>query len=270
MEVAPASTKEAAEVIKFALAEDLAVIPAGGASWIDAGNLLDRADIVLSTRRMTRILKHEPADLVATAEAGTALIEFQNHLKQAGQWLPIDTPDSSATLGGVVATSWNGPHSFGYGPLRSFVIGMKVLLANGQTIKAGGTVVKNVAGYDLCKLFTGSYGTLGLITELTFKLKPLPAETRTIVATGSMASLFAAGRTIANQTFPVAVELLSPRPTRFMVPITRKRIPFRRIISSSAGRPGKRFLLISSPRTTTFRFCDSSSQFSQRPCLSGR
>src|SRR6266571_1060108 len=211
MEVAPASTKEAAEVIKFALAENLSVIPAGGASWIDVGNLLDRADIVLSTRRMTRILRHEPADLVATAEAGTALIEFQNHLKQAGQWLPIDTPDSSATLGGVVATSWNGPHSFGYGPLRSFVIGMKVLLANGQTIKAGGTVVKNVAGYNLCKLFTGSYGTLGLITELTFKLKPLPAETRTIVATGSMASLFAAGRTIANQTFPVAVELLSPR-----------------------------------------------------------
>jgi glycolate oxidase subunit GlcD len=210
-EVAPASTKEAAEVIKFALAENLAVIPAGGASWIEAGNLLDRADIVVSTRRMTRILKHEPADLVATAEAGTKLIEFQNHLKQAGQWLPIDTPNSSATLGGVVATSWNGPHSFGYGPLRSFVIGMKVLLANGQTIKAGGTVVKNVAGYDLCKLFTGSYGTLGLITELTFKLRPLPAETRTIVATGSMASLFAAGRTIANKTFPVAVELLSPR-----------------------------------------------------------
>ncbi len=209
MEIDPASTKEAAQVIKLARDENLAVIPAGNSSWIDAGNLLDRAEVILSTRRMTRILKHEPDDLVATAEAGTTLIEFQNHLRQAGQWLPLDTPDSSATLGGVVATSWNGPHSFGYGPLRSFVIGMKVLLAGGQTIKAGGTVVKNVAGYDLCKLFTGSCGTLGLITELTFKLRPLPAENRTIFATGSMAPLLTAGRTIVNQTFPVAVELLS-------------------------------------------------------------
>jgi FAD/FMN-containing dehydrogenase len=220
-EVAPGSIGEAAEVIKFAATEDLSIIPAGASNRIDLGNLLHRADIILSTRRMTRIIRHEPADLVATAEAGTTLFEFQDHLKQAGQWLPIDmSADSSATLGGAVAFARNGAHSFGYGPLRSFVIGMKVLLANGQMIKAGGTVVKNVAGYDLCKLFTGSYGTLGLITELTFKLRPLPAETRTIKASGSIASLFTAGRTIANQTFPVAVELLSSRLANQIVPDT--------------------------------------------------
>jgi FAD/FMN-containing dehydrogenase len=222
IEVAPGSIGEAAEVIKFAAMEALSIVPAGASSCIDWGNLLDRADVVLSTRRMTRIIRHEPADLVATAEAGATLFEFQNHLRQAGQWLPIDmSADSSATLGGAVALARNGPHSFGYGPLRAFVIGMKVLLADGQIIKAGGTVVKNVAGYDLCKLFTGSYGTLGLITELTFKLRPLPAETRTIVASGPIASLFTAGRTIANQTFPVAVELLSSGLANQIVPDTQ-------------------------------------------------
>jgi len=221
IEVAPGSIGEAAEVIRFAVTEALSIVPAGASSRIDWGNLLDRADVVLSTRRITRIIGHEPADLVATAEAGATLFEFQNHLRLAGQWLPIDmSDDSSGTLGGAVALARNGPHSFGYGPLRSFVIGMKVLLADGQMIKAGGTVVKNVAGYDLCKLFTGSYGTLGLITEVTFKLRPLPPETRTIVASGPIASLFTAGRTIANQTFPVAVELLSSRLAKQIMPDT--------------------------------------------------
>jgi FAD/FMN-containing dehydrogenase len=143
------------------------------------------------------------------------LRDFQNHLAQAGQWLPIDPPDDgNITLGGAVATGSNGPQSFGYGPVRSFVIGMRAVLADGRKIKAGGNVVKNVAGYDLCKLFTGSYGTLGIITELTFKLRPLPAETRTIVATGSRDSLLSAGRSIAITFFPVAVELISSRLAR--------------------------------------------------------
>jgi FAD/FMN-containing dehydrogenase len=162
---------------------------------------------------MTKIIRHEPADLVATAEAGTTLSEFQKHLASAGQWLPIDPPDDGfATLGGLVATGLGGAQALGYGLPRSFVIGMRLVLADGRSIKAGGNVVKNVAGYDLCKLFCGSYGTLGLITELTFKLRPLPLETRTIVAAGSLASLLAAGRAvISGSLFPVAVELLSPR-----------------------------------------------------------
>src|SRR5207302_2672640 len=140
------------------------------------------------------------------------LSEFQKHLAEAGQWLPIDPPDhGKATLGGVVATGLSGAHSLGYGPPRSFVIGMRVVLAGGRAIKAGGNVVKNVAGYDLCKLFTGSYGTLGFVTELTFKLRPLPEETRTVVACGSVGSLIVAGRKIVTQFFPVAVEIVSER-----------------------------------------------------------
>ena len=216
--IAPGTAGEACEVAKRAAAEDLTVIPAGASTWLDVGNPLRRADLVLSTRRMTRVIRHEPADLVATAEAGVPLSEFQKHLADAGQWLPIDPPDDgSATLGGVIASGLGGAQSFGYGLPRSFVIGMRVVLADGRSIKAGGNVVKNVAGYDLCKLFTGSYGTLGLITEVTLKLRPMPAETRTMVAIGSLSSLMTAGRAaISGSLFPVGVEVLSPRFARHL------------------------------------------------------
>jgi len=207
----PANGAEAAGILKIAAREDLAVIPAGNCSALAAGNLMNRADLILTTRRMSKLIHHEPADLVATAEAGLTLAEFQERLGEKGQWLAIDPPDDgSATLGGVVATGLAGPQVFGYGPVRSFVIGLRAVLTDGRQIKAGGQVVKNVAGYDLCKLFTGSQGTLGLITELTFKLRPLPEETRTVAAFGSRAALFATGRKIINQFLPVAVELVSP------------------------------------------------------------
>ncbi len=218
LSMAPATAGEAREAMQLAAREGLAVIPAGAANWLDVGNPLDSADLILTTRRMPKIIRHEPADLVATAEAGTTLAEFQKQLAGAGQWLPIDPPDDGrATLGGVVATGLGGAQAFGYGLPRSFVIGMRVVLADGRSIKAGGNVVKNVAGYDTCKLFTGSCGTLGLITELTFKLRPLPAETRTIIANGSLSSLLAAGRAvISGGLFPVAVELLSPRMAEYL------------------------------------------------------
>ncbi|HYX29493.1 MAG TPA: FAD-linked oxidase C-terminal domain-containing protein [Pyrinomonadaceae bacterium] len=210
--ISPANADEVADVIEVAAREDLAVIPAGGSSsLLEVGNWLARADVILRTRRMNKSITHEPADLVATAQAGITLREFQNQLCEQGQWLPIDPPDDgNATLGGVIATGLSGPHELGYGPLRSFVIGMRVVLSDGTPIKCGGNVVKNVAGYDLCKLFTGSFGTLGVITEVIFKLRPLPAETRTIVASGPHAVLMSMGRAILRESFPVALELLSP------------------------------------------------------------
>jgi len=160
---------------------------------------------------MRRIIEHEPADLIATAEAGATLCEFNKALNRAGQWLPVDPPDDGrATLGGVAATGICGAQSFGYGAPRGFVIGMRVALADGKVVKAGGRVVKNVAGYDLCKLFTGSYGTLALILELTFKLRPVPAETATVMLHAPLASLFQAARAVMNaRLLPVAVEMLS-------------------------------------------------------------
>jgi FAD/FMN-containing dehydrogenase len=163
---------------------------------------------------MTRLIEHEPADLVATAEAGLTLAAFNQQLAQSRQWLPLDPPDDErATLGGVASTGLGGAHAFAHGAPRAFVLGMRVLLADGRIIKAGGRVVKNVAGYDLCKLFTGSHGTLGLIMELTFKLRPRPAREATLVARShDQYALYQRTRELlANEFLPVAVELLSSR-----------------------------------------------------------
>jgi glycolate oxidase subunit GlcD len=212
LEVAPGSAEEACEVLRLAARERWSVVPAGAATWLYAGNPLLRADLIVSTKRMRRIIEHEPADLVATAEAGVTLSALNAELGRAGQWLPLDAPDDGrATIGGVVATGMGGAQSYGFGTPRGAVIGMRVALADGKVIKAGGRVVKNVAGYDLCKLFTGSYGTLCLILEVTFKLRPKPKQTMTIAAYGSLDSLLRCARaTLDARLLPVAIELLSP------------------------------------------------------------
>jgi glycolate oxidase subunit GlcD len=214
--VSPGSIPEVCEIMKLASSVGWALVPAGAETWVDAGDPLVRADIILSTRRLNQIIHHEPADLVASTQAGVTLDAFNQVLAQGGQWLPLDPPDDGrATIGGVVATGLRGAQSYGYGPPRRYVIGMKVALGDGRLIKAGGNVVKNVAGYDLCKLFTGSYGTLGMITELTFKLRPLPAKEVTVLATGSRDAVFNAARSIVKGgLFPVGLELLSAATTQ--------------------------------------------------------
>ena len=204
----PTSTDELAEIVKRAAAEGLTITPAGGRTLLEK---VSATDVVVDMSRFNRIIEHEPADLIAIAQAGVTLESFNKQLADNGQWLPLDPPDNGhATLGGVVATGLGGPQQFGYGRPRGSVIGMTVVLANGSIIKAGGRVVKNVAGYDLCKLFTGSYGTLGIITELIFKLRPRPAREVTVVANGSIPELLTAARAVINaRLFPVAVELLS-------------------------------------------------------------
>ena len=209
--VRPGSIDEVCGVMKLAASEGWKVMPAGAMTWIDVCQPARRVDIVVSTGRLNRIVEHEPADLIAVTEAGVSLKNFNDALMQKGQWLPLDPPnDGSATIGGVVATGLSGAQQFGYGPPRKHVIGMKVVRADGSLIKVGGRVVKNVAGYDLCKLFTGSYGTLGIIVEVNFKLRPLPFATKTVVCWGPRENLLSgAQRVIDARLFPVAVELLS-------------------------------------------------------------
>ncbi|HET6891271.1 MAG TPA: FAD-binding protein, partial [Pyrinomonadaceae bacterium] len=209
--VNPESIEQLCETIKLAHRERWTVVPTGAGTWMNVGNLLEGANLIISTARLNQILEHEPADLIATAQAGVTLDNLNRTLSQRGQWLPLDPPhDGRSTLGGVVATGLAGAQRPGYGTARSFVIGMRVVLANGEVVKAGGRVVKNVAGYDLCKLFTGSYGTLGIISELTFKLRPLPANQVTVLSVGSMNAMIEAGRSIlAASLFPVGVELVS-------------------------------------------------------------
>ena len=202
--VSPGSIDEVAEVVKLAAVQGWTVTPTGG---FEAN-----ADLVVSTSRLNQIIEHEPADLIAVAQAGVKLTDFNAKLGENGQWLPLDPPDDgSATLGGVVATGLGGPQQFGYGRPRGTVIGMKVVLADGSVIKSGGRVVKNVAGYDLSKLFTGSFGTLGIITEINFKLRPRPEREATVVIKGATGSLLAVANSIvAERLFPVAVEIISP------------------------------------------------------------
>ena len=127
-----------------------------------------RAGIVLSLRRLGRLLEHEPGDLTVTAEAGMTVAGLQTALRARGQWLSLDPPDAErATLGGVVAANASGPRRQLYGTVRDLLIGLTVVTADGALVRGGGKVVKNVAGYDLPKLFVGSYGTLGIIVETT-------------------------------------------------------------------------------------------------------
>jgi len=197
--VSPASAEEISEIMKLASAERWTVMPAGGMTWIKS-----TANLIVSTLRLNGIIEHEPADLIAIAQAGVTLTDFNAKLAENGQWLPLDPPDNGrATLGGVVATGIGGPQQLGYGRPRGSVIGMRVTLADGSMIKAGGRVVKNVAGYDLCKLFTGSYGSLGIITELNFKLRPRPAREATVIGRGAVQDILEA------RLFPVAAEIVN-------------------------------------------------------------
>jgi glycolate oxidase subunit GlcD len=207
--VHPRSVTEIIEVMKLASSEAWTVRPAGSMSWLGGAA---RANLILSTSRLNQIIEHEPADLIAIAHAGVRFTTFNTELSKNGQWLPLDPPDDGrATLGGVVATGLGGAQQFAYGRPRGSVIGMKVVLADGSLVKAGGRVVKNVAGYDLCKLFTGSYGSLGIITELNFKLRPRPASEQTIIVHGRHTDLITDGqRVLSSKLFPVATELLSP------------------------------------------------------------
>ena len=202
------STEAISEIIKHAAATGRTMTPAGGRTLL---NTDPTESLLIDLSRLNKIIEHEPADLIAVAQAGVTLAAFNKKLSENGQWLPLDPPDDGrATLGGIVATGLGGAQQFGYGRPRGSVIGMTVVLADGSIIKAGGRVVKNVAGYDLCKLFTGSYGTLGVITEITFKLRPRPAREATVIATGKPSELVHAGRTIVDaRLFPVAVELIS-------------------------------------------------------------
>jgi glycolate oxidase FAD binding subunit len=171
----PGSVEEASQVLAAAAADGLAVTFVGGASKLGLGNPPERADLVLSTERLDQVLEHAAGDLVVRVQGGARLADLQAALAPAGQWLALDPPEPGATVGGVVAANASGPRRLRYGTVRDLIIGVTVVLADGTVARAGGKVVKNVAGYDLAKLFCGSLGTLGLVAEAIFRLHPLPA-----------------------------------------------------------------------------------------------
>lgn len=186
--VYPGSAEEVAQALEYAAGHNLAVIACGGGTKLGIGNPPRKFDVALCTRNVTKVHYYEPSDLTAGVGSGITLDELQTLLRADGLWLPLDRSGSGkATLGGVVATNASGPLRHFYGAPRDMVVGMQVATTEGKLIRTGGRVVKNVAGYDLGKLLVGSFGTLGVITEVNLKLFPLPAERQTFVlSTGTL------------------------------------------------------------------------------------
>jgi glycolate oxidase FAD binding subunit len=176
-----------------------------------------RIDVVLSTRRLNRVLAHEHGDLTATVEAGATLRDVNAALAAHGQWLPLDPPFADrATIGGVLATNDSGPLRHRFGTPRDLVIGVRLATTDGVLSKAGGQVVKNVAGYDVSKLVSGSFGSLAAIVSATFKLSPLPAASKTIVVeapdAGALSAIVRA--MMGSQLEPMAFEVAAQRSTQ--------------------------------------------------------
>ena len=173
--VAPGSALEVAQVLHLCSSAGVAVVPRGGGSKLGIGNRPLYADLVLSTERLQRILEHAVGDMTVTVEAGCTIQQLQQALQQQGQRLAADPlRPEQATVGGLLATADSGSLRIRFGAVRDLVLGVEMALPDGSVIKGGGKVVKNVAGYDLCKLAIGSFGTLGVITRAVFRLHPLP------------------------------------------------------------------------------------------------
>jgi len=179
----PTSSDQIAEIMKLAKRDGKKVLVAGNSSQRHFGSAIEAFDWCISLNRMNNIIEHEAADLTVTVESGVTLPRLQKFLNQQRQFLPLDPFGADIrTLGGIVATNSSGAFRLLYGTCRDLVLGMKVVLPDGTIIRAGGKTVKNVAGYDLSKLFIGSMGTLGIIVEITFKLFPLPVQSQTLCA----------------------------------------------------------------------------------------
>jgi glycolate oxidase FAD binding subunit len=208
----PATVQEVAAILARAHRDRQRVSIRGAGTKEGWGESVPRqaADIVLSTARLNAVVAHRHGDLTATVEAGATLAEVNRTLAQHGQWIPVDPPwGDRCTIGGLVATNDSGPRRHRFGAPRDLIIGIDIVRADGIIAKAGGIVVKNVAGYDVSRLMTGSFGSLAVIVSATFKLYPRPAASATAVIEpreleGVVSAL------LSSQLTPTAIELEAP------------------------------------------------------------
>jgi glycolate oxidase FAD binding subunit len=214
--VSPNTPTKLAQVIACAAQQNWQIIPCGAGSKIDWGGVVGSAPnlsplVFLSTQRLNRLIDHAVGDLTVTVEAGMRFAEVQAILAKAGQFLAIDPLYANqATIGGIVATGDTGSLRQRYHSVRDMLLGISFVRADGQPAKAGGRVVKNVAGYDLMKLLTGSYGTLGILSQLTFRVYPLPEASQTLIVTGDATAIAQATQTLLSSALtPTHVDLLS-------------------------------------------------------------
>ena len=210
--VTPQDQDELAQRVTDCFEQQVPVYPMGGCTSLDYGLTPQREGIGLSLAKMNRLIDFPARDLTVTVEAGITMATLAEQVAAEGLQLPIHVPEADqATVGGVIATNWNGPARPGFGVIRDYVIGISAVDGKGLPYRGGGRVVKNVAGYDFCKLLTGSLGTLGVITQVTLRLKPIPPRTTTLVV--PLSDLEQTEQLLSHlvdsQATPYAVELLS-------------------------------------------------------------
>jgi glycolate oxidase FAD binding subunit len=208
----PGNLAELSDTVRRAVHDRQAIYPFGGRTQLELGHSPTPPGIGLGLGNLRQVVDYPARDMTVTVEAGITINDLQRVLAAEQQRLPIDVPaPERATLGGAVAANTSGPRRYGFGTLRDYVIGISVVNDEGRVVKAGGRVVKNVAGYDLCKLYVGSLGTLGVITQMTLKLRPEPgAQAIVLIECGSddvdsVLTLIHQGR-----TRPVAIDLFNP------------------------------------------------------------
>ncbi len=210
----PHSLAELCELVRRAAARQQAIYPIGGRTLLDFGLPPTRPGVAVDLARLDQVIDYPARDMTITVQAGITMRKLQEVLAKEGQRLPVDVPlPDRATLGGAIACNMSGPRRYGYGTLRDYVIGITVVNDEGQETKAGGRVVKNVAGYDLCKLHVGALGTLGIVTQVTLKVLPRP-EAQELVITGSTEDGLGVvlDRVRASSIRPGCVEVLYPTP----------------------------------------------------------
>jgi len=220
--VSPATAQEAAQVVAFAAAQNLTIIPAGGFTAMSTGGIPERINILLRTTRLAGVTHYDPADLTIGVGAGCTLAALDAVLAEHGQFLPLDPPHPEhATVGGTLAAAVHGPLKHGYGGMRDFCVGIQFITGEGKLAKGGGRVVKNVAGYDLMKLMIGSYGSLGVIVEANFKVFPRQVRgnrVRTFVLEFTSLSGAVHFRNFMRSSHltPMCLELVSPRAQEYL------------------------------------------------------
>jgi glycolate oxidase FAD binding subunit len=209
--VYPQTQAQLAAIIKLAHSHHWRVLVCGSGSKLDWGGLLERADVLISTENLNALVEHAVGDLTITVEAGMKFAQLQAIIAASNQFLPIDPiAANSATIGGIIATGDNGSLRQRYGSVRDQVLGMTFVRSDGEIAKAGGRVVKNVAGYDLMKLFTGSYGTLGIITQVTLRLYPMQEASGTVTLVGNADAIALSAKILrASALTPTQADIIS-------------------------------------------------------------
>jgi glycolate oxidase FAD binding subunit len=212
LRVEPSSIPEVQHCLREANAAGARLVAVGSGSRLQFGNVSDGVDAIASFAALNRVVALEPADMTVTVEAGVGIDKLQMALHEHGQFLPLDAPGVLGTVGGLLSSNASGPLRHRYGTVRDWVLGTRVVHADGSTSKSGGRVVKNVSGYDMHKLYVGSLGTLGFIVETTLKVTPLPRvdETVAVACPSAVAAVSIAIACHERGLGLIAAELLSP------------------------------------------------------------